>query len=128
MRLDPGSNFGFQRAIAPDAHGTGTINGESVDHAKAHSALYFLDVGDVGGGGTVDMKLQYSDDDSSWTDEPDDQANNDTAITQMTAPGQARLEVPNPRGRYTRPVVTVGTNSVDLGVTAIYGPLRHVSY
>ena len=128
MRLDPGSNYTMARALAPESKSTGDHNSSMVDHAEASSVSFLIDVSDVGTGpGTVDAKVQYSDDGSTWTDEPDDQAGNDTAISQMNSTGQAQLNVPNPRGRYSRIVVTVGTNAVTLGAMSVLGPLRHVS-
>lgn len=127
MKNDIGSNFTLASAVVPDAHTAGAINSNSIDHSTGPSGIFFLDVGTVGASGTVDMKLQYSDDDSAWTDEPDTTAGNDTAITQITATGTATLKVPNPRARYSRVVVTVAVATCDLGVTSAIGPLRHVS-
>ena len=122
MQMDPGSNYAFDRAVAPGSTATGDTNSAQIDHANMPGGSYLIDVSDVGTGGTVDAKLQYSDDGATWTDEPDGDAGNDTAIDQMTAAGQARLDVPNPRGRYTRVVVTVGNNSVVLGASYVAGP------
>lgn len=124
MQMDPGSNYLMDRALTPQSYSAGDHNGAQVDHADAPSASFLIDVGDVGSNGTVDAKVQHSDDGATWTDEPDGQADNDTAITQMTAAGTARLDVPNPRGRYSRVVVTVGNNAVTLAVSSMAGP-RH---
>ncbi|HKJ75574.1 MAG TPA: hypothetical protein VKA64_00040 [Gammaproteobacteria bacterium] len=122
MQMDPGSNYELDRAVAPGSTSTGDTNSAAIDHANVPGASFLIDVSDVGTGGTVDAKLQYSDDNSNWNDEPDGNAGNDAAITQMTAVGQARLDVPNPRARYSRVVVTVGNNSVVLGVSYVAGP------
>jgi hypothetical protein len=75
------------------------------------------------------VKVQYADasDFSDAVDYPAaDEAGNDDAIVQITAAGTAQLNVPNPRGRYTRCVATVGANAVVFGITSVLGPLRHV--
>lgn len=124
MRHDVKSNYIIARAIAPDAHGAGVINSASVNHRDGSSASFFIDVGDVGGAGTVDAKLQKSEDDTVWTDEPDLLADNDTVIVQITAAGGAFIHVPNPRENFSRIEVTVGTNAVDMQVTSVTGPKR----
>lgn len=127
MKTDVGSNYTLAVAVAATELAVGAVNGASVDHAQAPSASFHINLGDEGVGGTLDAKVQYSDDDSAWTDEPDGEAGNDVAITQLTAAGDAVLNVPNPRGRYSRVVLTVGTNAVDAGVTSVLGPNRHIS-
>ncbi|HKJ76225.1 MAG TPA: hypothetical protein VKA64_03390 [Gammaproteobacteria bacterium] len=127
MKMDPGTHYNLARGVAPGDLTTGDHAGASVDHALAPSASFFIDVSGVGTGGTVDAKLQYSDDDTTWTDEPNTDAGNDTAITQIDAAGNARIDVPNPRGRYSRVLVTVGTDTCVGQVTNVLGPLRSVS-
>ena len=126
MRLDPMSNYIFAQQVPPASLGTGDHNSGMVDHAQAHSASFIVSVGDIGTGGTVDAKLQYSDDGSSWNDEPDDQAGNTVAIDQITASNEyAMVHAPNPRGRYSRVVVSIGNNSVVASVSSMLGPRRH---
>lgn len=108
--------------------GNGIIAGASVDHATASSASFFLSVGTVGASGTVDAKLQYSDNGTSWTDYPSsDPAGNDAAMTQKIAVGTAQLNVVVPRGRYSRMLVTVGVAASVLSVTSVLGPKRHIA-
>jgi len=125
MRLDPGSNYTIAEALAAKSYNAGAQNGASVDHANGPCASFLISVGTVGSSATVDAKVQYSDDDTNWTDEPDATAGNDTEITQITAAGSALLHVPNPRARYSRVVVTVATAACVLGVSSVLGPLRH---
>lgn len=127
MKLDADSNFTIDEAFAAKSYSTGTDAGVTVDHALAPSVSFFISVGTVGSGGAVDLKVQYSDDDSTWTDEPDTTAGNSTSITKITAAGDAQLDVPNPRARYSRCFLTVGTAACVLGVTSVLGPLRHVA-
>ena len=128
MRNDIKSNYSLAAALASASQAVGVAMSTMVDHAKAGSASFLISVGTVGAASTIDMKTQYSEDNITWTDYPaDDEAGNDTAITQILAAGSAELHVPNPRGRYSRVVVTVGVTASVLGVTSVLGPLRHVS-
>ena len=92
MKMDPGSNYLMISGLAPASVATGDHETGHVDHAEAASASFLVDVGDVGSAGTVDAVVQYSDDGSTWTNEPDGLAGNNTAIEQMTAVGQARVD------------------------------------
>jgi len=128
MKMDPGSNYSITEAIAAQELTAAAHNGAAVDHADAPSVSFLISAGTIGSSGTVDAKVQYSDDGSTWTDEPSSpDIGNDTAITQITEAGSARLDVPNPRGRYSRVVVTVGTAACVVGVVSVAGPLRSVS-
>lgn len=126
MKGDPGSNYTIDEALAAKSYAAGDHEGASVDHANGPAASFFLSAGTIGASGTVDAKVQYSDDDSTWADD-DGSSGNDTAITQITAAGTAQLDVPNPMGRYSRVLLTVGTAACVVGVTSILGPLRHVA-
>lgn len=128
MKNDIGSNYTMAEEIAAALNTPGAVNGASVDHADGGSVSFFITAGTVVATGTLDAKTQYSDDGSTWVDYPaSDPALNDDAITQLTAAGVAQLNVPNPRGRYSRVVATVGTANVTFGVVSVLGPLRHVS-
>ena len=127
MKGDIKSNYLLGEHIASASANTGTVNGATVDHVNGSSVSFLLSVGSVGASGTLDAKTQYSDDNSTWTDYPAaDAAGNDDAITQIVAAGSAELHIPNPRGRYSRVVATVGVNAVVFGVTSVLGMLRHV--
>ncbi len=129
MRDDLKSNYEFSEAVAAKSYGSGvTTNSNSVDHAKASSASFYVSVGTVGASGTIDVKSQYSDDNVAWTDYPaNDPAGNDDAITQITAAGSAQINIPNPRGRYSRVVLTTAVAASVVCITAGLGPLRHAS-
>ena len=127
MRNDIKSNYTFAEALPAISQTAGALNSASVDHADGSSVSFLISVGTVGASGTIDMKSQYSDNDSTWTDYPAaDEAGNDDAITQITAAGSALLHIPNPRGRYTRVVATTAVAASVVGVSSVLGPLRHI--
>jgi hypothetical protein len=122
MKLDPGSNYNIALVEAQNtlaAAGTNTTS--SVDCSTGRSASFAVAVSSVGTGGELTMKVQYSDDDSSWTDEPDTNAGNDTTVT-IDATGLTQIDVPNPRGRYVRLHGTAATDDIGYSVIAINGP------
>lgn len=128
MRCDVKSNVSIVESVAAASYTAGAENGTAYDHSAASSVSFFISVGTVGASATVDMKTQYSDNNSDWTDYgAADEAGNDNAITQITAAGTAVLHVPNPRGRYSRVVVTVATAACVLSVTGVASPLRHIA-
>lgn len=117
-------NVLLARHIAPNSYAPGEVTGEAFDLAGFTNVTFFIDVGDVGAAGTLDAKLQYSDDGANWTDE-DGAGGNDTAIAQIAAAGTAALHVPNPKARYYHVAATVGGNNVAFAVTAAAGGARH---
>ena len=125
MRHDIGTNYTVAESHEAKEWTAAANNGDSVDHKDGGSVTFFLTAGTIGGSGTVDMKVQYSDDDSSWTDDPGT-AGNDDAITQIVAAGTAQLDVPNPLGRYSRVIMTTAVATSIVGVVSILGPLRVV--
>ena len=127
MRLDPGTNYTIDESHAAKEWSVTTHDGVTVDHKGGDCVSFFISVGTVGSSATIDAKVQYSDNDSDWTDEPDTTAGNDTAITQITVAGDTRLDVPNPRGRYSRVHLTVGTAASSLGIVSILGPKRYTA-
>lgn len=128
MKNDVKSNYTVADSLAAASRNAGAANGTAVDHASGTTCTFHISVGSVGAAGTLDAKVQYSDDNSTFTDYPaSDPAGNSSSITQLTAAGTAKLHVVVPRGRYSRVVATVGTNAVVFGVTSILGPLRHVA-
>ena len=125
-KQDPGSSYSLVESIAATSQSVGASNGVTVDHNTAPSCSFLISVGTVGASGTIDGKVQMSDDNSTWVDE-DGASGNDTAITQITAAGSAQLNVPNPQKRYSRVVVTVGTAASVTCATVNVGPLRHIT-
>lgn len=127
MRQDIKSNIALTAVLSALSRSAGAVNSSSIDHASASSASFLISLGDKGAAGTLDAKVQYSPDNSSWTDYPaSDPMGNDSSITQLIAAGSAQLNIVNPRGRYSRVVATVGVNACVFSVTAAVGPLRHI--
>ena len=54
--------------IHPQSVGVGNADTGGIDMAKFRRAIFILDVGAFGASATVDMKLQESTDNSSFTD------------------------------------------------------------
>ena len=94
------------------------------DMAMYKDAIFHVNVTDVGTGGELTVKLQYSDDDSTYTDEPDTDAGNSTSVV-IDAVGLTQLHVPNPRGRYLEINGAAATDAVVYSVVAI-GNKRYV--
>ena len=126
MIRDTSSNSLISVVVPANAAlGVGAVNGTEVDHSLANSATFYINVSDVGVGGTVDGKIQYSDDGVGWTDD-DGASGNNVSFPQITAAGNGQLDVFNPRGRYSRAVYTIGVNSVVGCAMAIQNPLRSI--
>lgn len=103
-------------SLRPQAITTST-NGESVDRLGYLSAAAVLDIGAVSGTSpTLDVKIQESDDESTWTDVPG------ATFTQMTAADQREelgLELQT-RKRYLRAVATPGGTSPNFQTSCIF--------
>lgn len=115
--------------IHPQSVAVGTVATGGIDMQKFRRALFILNVGAFGSGATVDMKLQESTDNSTFTD----LAGTGTAISQLTAAdGDNRLATLEVRAgqlsqRYVRARVTVGTAAtvlqcLALGAAAVHKP------
>ncbi len=123
MRRDVKSNYSVTTSIASNLATPATLNGVGLDVSLGLSASFYIDVGAITG--TVDAKLQYSDDNSTWTDE-DGLSGNSTAITQLTATGNAQLDVVRAQEKYYRVVAVVAGTSAQICVMAIAGPLKTI--
>ena len=126
MKLDFGSNFEISIGLAAGTHAVGTHNGASVDMQKGSCASFIIDVGTFLT--SLDAKVQYSDDDSVWVDEPapdavDGYPGNDVSLA-IAGTGLYQLNVPNPRGRYLRCVLVSGGASNVASVVNVVGPTR----
>ena len=125
MDYDPKSFAIIDDPLAAGYYVADTYDSTSIDMGIGKNVSYIVSCQGVAAGGTIDAKLQYSDDNITFTDEPDTNMGNSTSITQITAPGQELLHVINPRGRYYRVRMTVATNAVNAGVISVQQPLRH---
>ena len=123
MKGDPGVNYDIDDDGYPAlSRGANTYETESLDHGLAPSVSYFISAGAVGT--SLVATLQYSDNDSDWTDETAG-AGNDISLT-LEAAGNGTIHVPNPRGRYSHLSIVTGGTCV-FSVTSVLGPLRSVS-
>jgi len=103
----------------------GTADTGGIDLQKNRRAIFILNVGVFGSSATVDMKLQESADNSSFTD----LAGTNVAITQLVAAGgnnrlaslEVRCDQLSAGKRYVRARVTVGTAATVLQCLALGG-------
>ena len=65
MKRDPGSNYTFTLVEAQNSLAPGSNESTGLDHLNNPSATYCINVSSVGTGGTLDVKLQYSTDNSA---------------------------------------------------------------
>ena len=111
--------------VHPQSVAVGTADTGGVDMQKFRRSLLILDVGAFGASATVDMKLQESTDNSTFTD----LAGTGVAITQLAAAGgnnrlatlEARAGQLSAGKRYLRARVTVGTAATTLACLALGG-------
>ena len=109
--------------VHPQSVAVGTADTGGVDLSKFRRVLFVLDVGVFGASATVDMKLQESTDNSTFTDIAGG------AITQLAAAGGnnrlATLEIRagqlSAGKRYVRARVTVATAATTLTCLALGG-------
>jgi len=104
-------------SIAPGDHVVAaaySLEGESVE-VSGYDVLVNLISGTNGSGGTVDVKLQESNDDSNWSDVTDG------AFTQVTESNDNAVQEKAYTGAYTylRAVATVAVATCDFGVSII---------
>lgn len=114
--------FSDQVAITADAHAAGTVNGATIDRQGFDGWAHFLcDFGTPGASATSDVKVQESDDDSTWADVPADGAGTTALLAQQTtAAGRLRLDVKlRKRKRYLRLVNVVAVAAFDFGAWCI---------
>jgi len=120
LRLDSGSfssDLTTAQTIVPGAHiiaAAFSLVGTAVD-VLGYDVVVNLDSGTNGSGGTVDVKLQDSDDNTTWTDVTGGAFTrvteaNDNAIQELAYTGGKR---------YLRAVCTVATATCDFGVSIL---------
>lgn len=115
MKFDTDTALLMDESVAAKSYSAGNTEGATVDCYNLMSVSFFITAGTIGSSGTVDVKLQQSDDASTWTDVAA-ASGNDTAITQITAAGDARLDVVNVAHRYYRAYQTVATAACVVGI------------
>lgn len=121
MKMDL-ANFTIAQGFAAASKTVEAYEGAAVDHKNGPCAAFVLNVGTFAT--SCVMKLQYSEDNSTWVDEPDTTAGNTVSVT-LTEAGTGVLYVPNPRGRYSRAHVTLGGTNVCCLINLV-GPKPYV--
>ncbi|MBW1953957.1 MAG: hypothetical protein JRI66_12915 [Deltaproteobacteria bacterium] len=105
--------------IATASHAAGTVNGPAIDRVGFEEALVVVHSGTNGAGGTVDIKVQESDDNSTWADI------SGAAFDQITEANDNDIYVGRinlkPRKKYIRVVATVGTAACVFGAVIVLG-------
>jgi len=106
-----------EQSIVPGSHDVAaaySLEGASVD-VLGYSVLVNLDAGACGASGTIDVKLQDSDDEATWTDVTDG------AFTQVTEANDNAIQEKAYTGtrHYLRVVATVATATCEFGVSVI---------
>jgi len=122
MKMDIESNYTLTEGLTAAERTADTYYTASVDHASGNCAAFFVSLGTYAT--SFVATVQYSDDDSSFTDEDDTTYGNEVSLT-LTAAGSGTLNVPNPRARYSRVKVVVGGTNT-FSVTNILGPKRFI--
>lgn len=120
LRLDAddfAGNVTTYQSIAPGDHAVAasySLEGTGVD-VLGYRAIVNLDSGTNGTSGTVDVKIQESDDDSTYNDW------SGGAFTQVTEANDNAIQEIEYTGtkQYIRVVVTVGTATCDFGVSVL---------
>jgi hypothetical protein len=81
---------------------------------------FLINVSSVGTGGELTVVLEYSDDNSTFTAEPDTTLGNATS-TVIDVAGLTTIAFPQPRARYMRVTATAATDAVVYSVIGIVG-------
>jgi hypothetical protein len=107
------------RSVAPDAHGVGVVTGAEVDTREFGEALVVLDVGTMGGGATLDVKVrEAAESGGTFADVPGAAFSQKVAGTDDNRLFVGRINLQN-RQRILRVVSTVGVASVDHGASVV---------
>jgi hypothetical protein len=128
-QLSQGLSLGA--AVNPVSQGVGTADSGGIDMQQFRRAIFVIEVGAVGGAGTVDAKLQESNASnfgSGVTDVAGNGIVTTASITQITAGNkQATIEIRAGQltKRYVRCRLTIGGNAVLVSCTPIAGEANH---
>lgn len=120
MKMDIGSNFTVDEGLSALSRTADTYTTAAIDHKSGACGAFFISCGTWAT--SFVATLQYSDNNSDWTAEPDTTAGNTVSVT-LTEAGDGIIKVPNPRARYSRVSLVIGGTCV-AGITSILGPLR----
>lgn len=134
MRFTSRQNLKFASVLPAQSYAVGAQNSTSIDFSQFGSASFRINAGTFGASATLDAKLQFSNDNATWTDVTVGASGNHpfgipvAAITQLLAAGgvqSAQLDIDDAAYRYYRVVGTVGTAAVVFGIEAIQSGARN---
>ena len=125
MKNDFDTNWTTAVGLAPVSVSVGTDAGATVDQADGPCVAFIINNGAFASAATITSKIQYSSDDSTWSD--DDASSGNDAAVKDTVTGITVLNCPNPLARYVRAYITVTTDAVVCGVINVVGPKKHVA-
>lgn len=125
MKMNPTSNYtpALLRAHATLA-AAATSYSSSVDLSTGGGAMFLVNMSSVGTGGSITWTVQYSSDDSTFSDETSG-AGNDTTGS-VSATGLTEINVGNPRARYVRLKAVGVVDATTFSVLSVKGPHRSV--
>lgn len=115
----------FDMNLAATGAKTSEDDGTILDMSNYRSAAFVLVVATMVATSTVVMKLQYSDDGTTWTDEDGATGNDTTTASILAATGAGaayELNIVKPQAQYYQAVATVGTAAMVGSVLQIAGP------
>jgi hypothetical protein len=118
-RIEP--TLAVSEYLSAQSRAAGAVDGTGIDLTKYVGSLHFLvSVGTVGASGTVDAKVQESDDNSTFTDV------SGATITQITAATSRELNfrVRQASKRYVRLRLTTAVAACVSSVALIAKPLK----
>ncbi len=120
--LSPLNNEQTQIVVPATAAGTTNVNGSTVDLQGFDSVSFIVCFGTLTGGAVSGLKLQESDDGSTWAD----LAGTALAIADTDDNKSLRADLVQPRKRYARVVVTRGTANavIDIGLAILRGAMK----
>jgi len=126
MAHDLYSNIKPEQSIQADAYTAATHNGDIVDSLGYEEIMVIVDVGDMGTGATLDMKVQHDTDPAGGTMADLSGA----SLAQITKAGGGDNEtycfqVPKGHNRYLRVVGVLGTEACDFSAVILLGAPSH---
>ena len=124
MKMTAHEWMAARRSIEPAAHAIGTINGAGFDGAGYEEALIMLDVGALGIGATVDVKIQSSPDNVTFTDIPGAVFSQKTDGVDDLKLFVARINLSEAPARYLRAVGVVAVASADFAASMVLGSAK----
>lgn len=118
--MDLGKALKVAKSILPASHSAGTVNGTGVDTKGFHEAQIILNAGANGSSGTNNVKVQESDDNSTFSDIVG------AAFTEVTEANDnavyaGRIRMTMSRKRYLRVVAVVAVAACIAGAVIVLG-------